>query len=85
MWLLPKRGMPVAAGLFQPAMDQTALHVRRGPVDIGGAAAVAVTLENASGAPQPTLQPLIEVRLDVSEPRPSGSGPVPFHPSQAHP
>jgi anti-sigma-K factor RskA len=63
MWLLPKRGMPVPAGLFQPAMDQTALHVRRGQVDMSGAAAVAVTLENAGGAPQPTAPPLIVAAL----------------------
>jgi hypothetical protein len=65
MWLLLKRGMPVPAGLFQPAMDETALHIRRGPVDIGGTAAVGVTLESAGGAPQPTSQPLILAPLDV--------------------
>ena len=70
MWLLPKRGMPVPAGLFQPAMDGTAMHVRAGAVDIGGAGAVAVTSENAGGAPQPTAPPLIVARVDASEPRP---------------
>jgi hypothetical protein len=65
MWLLPHRGMAVPAGFVQPAMDETALHIRRGPVDIGGTAAVAVTLENAGGAPQPTSQPLILARLDT--------------------
>jgi len=64
MWLLPRRGMPVAAGFFQPAMDETALHLRRGPVDIGAIAAVTVTLENAGGASQPTTEPLIVARLD---------------------
>jgi anti-sigma-K factor RskA len=70
MWLLPKRGMPVAAGLFQPAMDGSALHVRRESVDLGGIGAAAVTLEDAAGVPQPTSQPLIVVRLDATEPRP---------------
>ena len=65
MWLLPHRGMPVPAGLFQPAMDETALHIRRGPVDVSGTAAVAVTLESADGAPQPSSQPLILARLDT--------------------
>ena len=63
MWLLPHRGMPVPAGLFQPAMDETALHIRREPVDVSGTAAVALTLENSGGASQPTSQPLITARL----------------------
>jgi hypothetical protein len=67
MWLLPHRGTPVPAGVFQPAMDETALHIRRGPVDTSGAAAVAVTLESAGGAPEPTSQPLILVRLDTRQ------------------
>ena len=70
MWLLSRRGMPLAAGLFQPAMDETALHLKRGPVDIGATAAVALTLENSGGASQPTSQPLILARLNASEPRP---------------
>jgi anti-sigma-K factor RskA len=63
MWLLPKRGMPLPAGLFQSAMDGTALYIRRGTVDLGATGAVAVTLENAGGAPQPTSQPLINAAL----------------------
>ena len=63
MWLLPQRGMPVPAGLFQPAMDETALHIREGPIDISGIEAVTVTMESAGGAPQPTSQPLIVARL----------------------
>jgi len=63
MWLLPHRGMPAPAGLFEPAMDETALHIHRGPVDISGTLAVAVTLESAGGASQPTSQPVIVARL----------------------
>ncbi|MBV8729687.1 MAG: anti-sigma factor [Acidobacteriia bacterium] len=63
MWLLPKRGMPQPAGLFQSASDGTALYIRRGAVDLAGTMAVAVTLENAGGAPQPTTQPLIVAPL----------------------
>ena len=63
MWLLPKRGVPSPAGLFQSATDRTALYVRRGPVDIAASGTVAVTLENAGGAPQPTSQPLIVAAL----------------------
>ena len=63
MWLLPKRGMPMPAGLFQSQNDGTALYVRRGTVNLNGTNAVAVTLENAAGAPQPTVQPLIVAAL----------------------
>jgi anti-sigma-K factor RskA len=63
MWLLPKRGMPIPAGLFQSAMDGTALYVHKGAVDLAGTNAIAVTLENAGGAPQPTSQPLIVAGL----------------------
>jgi hypothetical protein len=60
MWIIPKgRSMPVPAGLFQSAMDGTALHVQRGPVDMVATGAVAVTLENEGGAAQPTSTPLI--------------------------
>jgi anti-sigma-K factor RskA len=59
MWIIPKAGMPVPAGLFQSAAEGTALYVRRGPVDVNATGAVAVTLENEGGAPQPTSQPII--------------------------
>jgi Anti-sigma-K factor rskA len=70
MWLMPQRGRPAAAGVFQSAMDETALHIWRGPVDLSGIAAVEVTLENAGELSQPTSPPLIVVRLHGSEPRP---------------
>jgi anti-sigma-K factor RskA len=60
MWIVPKRGNPVPAGLFQSTMEGTALFVRRGPVDLNTTGAVAVTLENDGGAAAPTL-PLIIV------------------------
>jgi len=63
MWIIPKGRMPVPAGLFQSSMDGTALHVQRGPVDVNATSAVAVTLENEGGAPQPTSQPLIVAAL----------------------
>ena len=59
MWIIPKKGMPAPAGLFQSTMDGTALYVRRGAVDLNATGAVAVTLENAGGAPQPTSTPII--------------------------
>jgi hypothetical protein len=60
LWIVPKKGMPVPAGLFQSGMEGTALYVRRGPVDMNATGAVAVTLENEGGAAQPTL-PLVIV------------------------
>jgi anti-sigma-K factor RskA len=59
MWMIPKTGKPVAAGMFQSQTDGTAMHVRRGAVDLDATGAVAVTVENESGADQPTTSPLI--------------------------
>ena len=63
MWLIPKGGNPVPAGLFAPAADGTAMHIQRGPVDLAATAAVAVTVENEGGASQPTSQPFIVAAL----------------------
>jgi anti-sigma-K factor RskA len=60
MWVIPKGGKPVPAGLFQSDVWGSAVHVQRGPVD---AAVVAVTLENEGGAPQPTSTPVIAASL----------------------
>jgi len=63
MWVIPKGGKPLPAGMFQAATDWTAMHVLPGPVDLTGAGAVAVTLERESGVPQPTSQPVILAAL----------------------
>jgi hypothetical protein len=63
MWVIPKGGKPVPAGLFQSETGGTAVHVQGGAVDLASTAAVAVTLENEGGAPQPTSQPLIVAAL----------------------
>ena len=68
MWIIPKGRMPLPAGLFQSAMDGTALHVQRGPVDLATTGAVAVTLENEGGAPQPTSTPLIVAAIPSRQP-----------------
>jgi Anti-sigma-K factor rskA len=57
MWVIPKGGKPLPAGVFQPAADGAATHVHRGRVD-PNADLVAVTLEDAAGADQPTTAPL---------------------------
>jgi hypothetical protein len=59
MWVIPKTGNPVPAGMFQSQTDGSATHVQPGPIDIASLGAVAVTLEDAAGAPQPTTTPLI--------------------------
>ena len=59
MWVIPKGAKPVAAGMFQSQQDGSAMHVRRGAVDIPSTNAVAVTVENEAGADQPTSDPLI--------------------------
>ena len=63
MWVIPKGGKPVPAGLFQSAVDGTALHVLAGPVDVAGTAAVAVTVELAAGAQVPNLPPVFAAAL----------------------
>jgi anti-sigma-K factor RskA len=63
MWVIPAGGKPVPAGLFQTESNGTAVHLQPGPVDVASAGAVAVTLEPAGGAPQPTSQPLIVAPL----------------------
>jgi Anti-sigma-K factor rskA len=63
MWLIPKSAKPIPAGLFQSLQDGEAMHIRRGSVDIASTAAVAVTVENRTGADQPTTTPLIVAAL----------------------
>jgi anti-sigma-K factor RskA len=57
MWVIPKGGKPVPAGIFQSESNGTAMHIQRGPVD-SNADLVAVTVEDQAGAAQPTSQPL---------------------------
>jgi hypothetical protein len=63
MWVIPAGGKPVPAGLFQTEANGTAVHLRKGPVNVDATGAVAVTLESAGGAPQPTSQPVIVAAL----------------------
>lgn len=63
MWIIPRRGSPAPAGLFQSSPDGSALHVQAGLVDLAATGAIAVTLENEGGAAQPTSTPLIVAAL----------------------
>ncbi len=59
MWVIPKGGKPAPAGMFQSQPDGAATHVLSGPVDLTTLGAIAVTLEDAAGAAQPTSTPII--------------------------
>lgn len=66
MWLIPRKGNPAPAGLFQSDPDGTALYLRKGPVDLASLGAIAVTLEPEAGSPAPTAQPLIVAPLPAA-------------------
>ncbi|MGI8991382.1 MAG: anti-sigma factor domain-containing protein [Bryobacteraceae bacterium] len=59
MWMIPKTGNPVAAGVFKPQQDGTALHLRPGALANVPWGAVAVSVEPDGGSPQPTTTPMI--------------------------
>ncbi len=59
MWIVPKSGAPIPAGLFNSNAQGEAAHVWLQPVDVSRASAVAVTLEPEGGVPAPTSTPLI--------------------------
>ena len=63
MWVIPKKGAPRPAGLFQSDPGGSALHLLTERVDIANTGAVAVTLEPESGSPAPTSTPLLVVPL----------------------
>jgi len=66
MWVIPKTGKPVAAGLFQSNTDGSAMHVRPGAVDVQATGAIAVTVEDQAGVDQPTTTPLIVAPVESS-------------------
>jgi len=61
LWILPAKGNPIPAGLFQSQSDSSAVFVHPGPVE--GVAGIAVTVEPAGGSPQPTTTPFIVTKL----------------------
>jgi hypothetical protein len=61
LWVIPAKGNPIPAGLFQSQPDATAVFVRPGPVE--NAAAIAVTVEPEGGSAQPTTTPFIVTKL----------------------
>jgi hypothetical protein len=61
LWVIPAKGNPVPAGLFQSQADATAVFVHAGPIE--NAAAIAVTVEPEGGSAQPTTTPFIITKL----------------------
>ena len=63
MWLVPKKGAAIPAGLFQSDTRGNVLYLRPDAVDVANTKAVAVTVEPAAGSPAPTTTPLIAAGL----------------------
>jgi hypothetical protein len=61
LWVMPVKGNPVPAGVFQSQPDASAVFVRPGPVE--NAVAIAVTVEPEGGSAQPTTTPFIVTKL----------------------
>ncbi|MBI3483836.1 MAG: anti-sigma factor [Acidobacteria bacterium] len=59
LWILPKKGSPVSAGIFQPEASGAVLKLTRpaAPMRVKDAAALTVTVEPAGGSTQPTSKP----------------------------
>ena len=59
MWVVPKGGAPIPAGLFQSDPQGNAVHFLSGPVDRARTAAIAVSVEPAAGSQSPTTPPIV--------------------------
>jgi hypothetical protein len=64
MWIIPKGGKPIPAGMFQPDDNSSAMHMMRGLVD-PNAGLIAVTMEPEAGSAQPTSAPLFAVPVGL--------------------
>jgi anti-sigma-K factor RskA len=58
LWVVPKKGNPISAGVFRPDAGGQVLHVAKPEADMPAAAARAISAEPAGGRPQPTAKPL---------------------------
>ncbi len=63
MWVVPRGAPPLPAGLFNSDQQGFAAHVWPQPVNVAATSAIAVTLEQAAGAPAPTSAPIITAGL----------------------
>jgi anti-sigma-K factor RskA len=67
MWLVPKAGSPIPAGLFQTSAAGQALHINQRTVDLSQIAAIAVSNEPQAGSAAPTTTPFIIAPLSAGE------------------
>ena len=58
LWLVPKQGSPISAGIFRPDSAGRVLLVSTPKADVTAIAALAITDEPAGGRPQPTTKPM---------------------------
>lgn len=58
LWVVPKKGNPISAGIFDPDAQGRALLISRPQATQANAAALAITEEAAGGVPQPTSKPI---------------------------
>ncbi|MEP7364349.1 MAG: anti-sigma factor [Acidobacteriota bacterium] len=57
LWVVPKKGNPISAGVFRPLGDGRVLLITESSAPISGAAALAISEEPEGGSPQPTTKP----------------------------
>ena len=58
LWVVPKQGAPISAGVFRPNASGQVLHINVPPATFANAAALAITDEPAAGSPGPTTKPI---------------------------
>jgi anti-sigma-K factor RskA len=58
LWIVPRQGAPISAGLFRPDAAGAVVHIAAVKARFAEAAALAVTNEPAGGRPTPTLPPM---------------------------
>ncbi len=58
LWVVPKQGAPVSAGVFRPDESGGVLMVSAMQLDMALSAALAITDEPVGGSPQPTTKPI---------------------------
>ncbi|MBN8734088.1 MAG: anti-sigma factor [Acidobacteria bacterium] len=57
LWVVPKQGKPISAGIFRPLSDGRVLLITESSAPIASAAALAISEEPEGGSPQPTTTP----------------------------
>jgi anti-sigma-K factor RskA len=63
LWLIPKTGSPIPAGVFLEMRNNSVVHAYREPVQINQISGVAVSVEPKQGVLAPTSKPFLFVPL----------------------